>query len=416
MKNAIFDVENWREIVATLARNKTRTFLTAFGIFWGTAMLAMLWGGANGLEGIMSRQFAGFATNTGAVFSNRTSMPYKGFSKGMVWELDSRDLENIRRLVPEIEMSSPVNSRSVTAVHSDKSKMCRIIGVEPDYNRILIPTLIEGRLINESDVANARKVAVIGKNVAFELFGAESPLGRYVSLNNVYYRIIGVASQKSEINIAGRIDDGFLLPETTMARTFYGGKNTYGFIIYTVKHGVKPASLNSTIRRVVSLNHPVSPSDEQAVQFMDISEMFEMIDSLFLGLAILALFVGAGSLMAGIIGVGNIMWIIVKERTTEIGIRRAIGATPTDIIVQILSESVVLTLVAGVAGVCFAVLVLAGADFLTADPALGKAGFEIPFSSAVGIVVTFFVLGTLAGTLPAVKAMKIKPVEAMRDK
>ena len=164
------------------------------------------------------------------------------------------------------------------------------------------------------------------------------------------------------------------------------------------------------------MNHPISPDDDKAMWVMDISEEFEMIDNLFLGVSLLALFVGAGSLMAGIIGIGNIMWIIVKERTQEIGIRRAIGAKPRDIIVQILSDGVVLTSIAGLAGVCFATLVLALVDNLTADPVLGSAGFTLTFSQAIGIVLTFLVLGTAAGTLPAIKAMRIKPIEAMRDK
>lgn len=150
--------------------------------------------------------------------------------------------------------------------------------------------------------------------------------------------------------------------------------------------------------------------------FMDISEQFEMIDNMFLGLSILAFFVGFGSLMAGIIGVGNIMWIVVRERTHEFGVRRAIGAKPLDITVQVLCESVLLTLVAGTAGVCFAAMILGVADMFTASPLLGKAGFELGFSNAIAILATFFVLGSAAGTLPAIKAMKIKPIEALREK
>lgn len=415
MKPAIFDIENWREIVATLARNKTRTFLTAFGIFWGTAMLAMLWGGAKGFEGIMRRNFAGFATNLGATFPGTRSVSYKGFNKGSSWNMTVQDIEKIRRLAPAIEYSSEVNARYATAAYGTKSNSGQVLGVEGDYAKIMTPVLSEGRFINSSDVAGSRKVVVLGRNRATDLFGAESPLGKYISLNGIYFRCIGVAGQISEASIAGRIDDSFILPSSTMRRAFNWG-NTVGFLVYTAPQGKSPSDNEAVIRRILSSAHSLHPTDERAVGFMDISEMFQTIDGLFLGLTILAFFIGVGSLMAGVIGVGNIMWIIVKERTHEFGVRRAIGARPLDITVQVLSESVVLTLVAGTAGVCFAAFVLGIADKMTVDPVLGNAGFELPFATAVGIVLTFFVLGSAAGTLPAVKAMRIKPIEAIRDK
>ena len=260
------------------------------------------------------------------------------------------------------------------------------------------PIVDEGRLINESDVSRARKVAVIGRNLASELFPGESPVGQYVSLNGVFMRIIGVVAQKSDVSIAGRIDESFIIPVTTGQRAFNEG-NRYGFFIYTAEDGHTPAELQKGIRRAVSLNHPIHPADESAISFMDVSEMFETINNLFIGLAILAFFVGMGSLMAGVIG-----------------IRRAIGARPVDIVVQILSESVLLTLVAGTSGVVFATIVLAAADKITSVPGFGAPGFEISFWLAVVIVATFFVLGSAAGTVPALKSMKIKPIEAMREK
>ena len=170
------------------------------------------------------------------------------------------------------------------------------------------------------------------------------------------------------------------------------------------------------MRRIFSSAHSISPDDTKAIEFLDISEQFKMIDNLFLGISLLALFVGFGSLMAGVIGVGNIMWIVVKERTQEFGIRRAIGAKPIDITVQVLSESIMLTLVAGALGVCFGALVLGIADNMSYDPLLGHAGFELSFRTAVIIVLLFFFLGSAAGTIPALRAMRIKPIEALNDK
>lgn len=412
---SFFDIENWREIGATLARNKTRTFLTAFGIFWGTAMLAMLWGGAQGFKGVMSRNFAGFATNMGAVSPGMRTMPYKGFNKGTAWSMNVRDMENIRAIAPYIEYSSAVLRQYVSASYADKSRSGLVMGVESGYTHLTEPVIYEGRFLNEADQASGAKVAVIGRNMATELFGAESPIGKSLNLGNVYFKIVGVAGQQGEASVMGRIDDSVLVPLATMRRAFNQGDRVDGFL-YTSLPGHKPADNEPYIRRALSVAHSIHPADENAMRFMDISEMFDMVAAVFLGISLLALFVGLGSLMAGVIGVGNIMWIIVKERTHEFGIRRAIGARPADITVQVLSESVVLTLFSGIAGVCFACGILAVADKMTYNPLLGAAGFQISFTTAMVIVAAFFVLGTLAGTLPAAKAMKIKPIEALRDK
>lgn len=415
MKTSFFDIENWREIGATLARNKTRTFLTAFGIFWGTAMLAMLFGGSFGFEGMMRRNFAGFSTNLGGMNSNRRTMPYKGFNKGSEWDITSQDIEIIRQLAPAIEYSTEMNSRGVTAAFESQTKSTNALGVEGDYARIMTLMISEGRFINHSDVLKERKVAVIGKNIATSLFGNSSPVGKYISVDGIYFLAVGVASQLSDANMGSRIDDSIVLPSTTMRRAYNSG-NKVDFFIFTAPAGKSPSDNEPVMRSVLSSAHSLSPDDTAAIEFMDISEQFEKIDNLFLGISLLALFVGFGSLMAGVIGVGNIMWIVVKERTKEFGIRRAIGAKPLDITVQVLSESILLTIVAGTLGVCFGALVLGVADSITYDPQLGHAGFELPFKTAMIIVATFFLLGSAAGTVPAVKAMKIKPIEAINDK
>ena len=415
MKTFFFDIENWREIGATLARNKTRTFLTAFGIFWGTAMLAMLFGGAQGFEGVMRRNFAGFSTNLGAAIANQRTEPYKGFNKGTYWQMTTRDIVLIRQMAPAMEYSTEMNQRSGTVAFGSKTKAASIAGVEGDYGNIMIPVMMEGRFLNHSDVSSERKVAVIGKNVATSLFGSDPAVGKYVSVDGIYFLVVGVATQLSDASIGMRIDDGVVLPSSTMKRAYNLGENV-GFFVYTAPQGHSPAENEAVIRRVLSSAHSISPDDRKAIEFVDISEQFEMIDNLFLGISILALFVGFGSLMAGVIGVGNIMWIVVKERTQEFGIRRAIGAKPLDITVQVLSESIMLTLVAGSLGVCFGALVLGIADKLTYDPLLGHAGFELSFRVAVIIVLLFFILGSLAGTIPALRAMKIKPIEALNDK
>lgn len=415
MRIKVFDIENWREIGATLSRNKTRTFLTAFGIFWGTAMLAMLMGGAEGLKGMMMRNFDGFATNMGGCFTQRTTKAYKGFNKGRSWMLEDYDIELVRRSNPYIDLSTVMSNKGGTVKYGTKSSAAQIQGVESDYFKISLPVVNEGRVLNHSDVAQMRKVAVMGKNVADELFGTESPVGQYVEINKMYFLVIGVVSQTSEVSLGGKLDNSVLIPNATMRQAYNLGTEV-GAFIYTAKPGHSPKDIEPTVRKVASMNHPIDPTDEGALQFMDISEAFKMVDNLFLGISLLAIFVGVGTLLAGIIGIGNIMWIIVKERTQEIGIRRAIGAKPRDIIMQILSESMVLTAIAGIAGICFAVGVLEIVDRMTYDPAFGSAHFQVTFSVAVGIMAVFIVLGTAAGIIPAVKAMRIKPIEALNDK
>lgn len=409
----IFNPENWREIGATLARNKTRTFLTAFGIFWGTAMLAMLWGGADGFKGIMSRNFAGMATNLGGMGSGSRSIPYRGFGKGTGWTLTESDVATVRRVAPFIEQVSAINHIRVTAEAGTRSKSVSGMGVDPEYFTIQSPVLYSGRFLNATDNAGSRKVAVLGKNVANELFPNTEPVGKGIILSGIHFTVIGVAGQLSEASIGGRIDESILMPGSTLRRAFNQGTEVH-FMVYTSRPGHSPSENEPAIRRALSTRHTIHPDDESAYWFMDISEMFEMIDNIFMGITILAVFVGMASLLAGVIGVGNIMWIVVKERTHEFGVRRAIGARPSDITLQVLSESVLLTVVAGTAGVCFAALVLGVADHATTVPLLGPAGFQISFGRAVGILFAFILLGSLAGTLPAIKAMKIKPIEALR--
>lgn len=414
MRNPVFDIENWREIGATLARNKTRTFLTAFGIFWGTAMLAMLLGGAQGLEYVLRRNFDGFATNTGVMFPGNTSMAYKGYNKGRQWSMTTEDIDQIRRAVPEITALTTLNSYSSAVAYGRRHTSAQLQGVDSDYPQIYLPKMYEGRFINATDDASDRKVCVLGKTVSDNLFPGVSPLNKYVSVNGIYYKVVGVAGQTSEMTLNGRLEESVVIPSSTMRKSYNLG-NSVGAVMFMVKSGVTPTNIKPRIIRILSNNHSLHPDDKQAIMYWDISEQFAMIDNLFMGISILALFVGVGSLLAGIIGIGNIMWVIVKERTQEIGVRRAIGAKPRDIIVQILSEGVVLTAVAGVAGICFAVTVLAIFEFITVGTT-DMSVFQLSFSKAMGILITFLVLGTLAGVIPALKAMRIKPIEAMNDK
>lgn len=414
MKFSLFDIENWREIVQTLSQNKTRTFLTGFGIFWGTAILALLLGGSDGLKHLMARNFEGFATNAAAIFPDKTTKSYAGFNKGMELQLDIQDLANIRQAIPQLDAMSPVNFMGALFLYNDKKASGQVMGVKPEYCRIFEPIIYEGRFLNDADEANVSKVCVIGKQVSNSLFGSGSPMGKYIKINDIYYKVVGLVGQTSNINIGGSMDESVFIPSSSMRLNYNQGTRVH-IIMMTIKPGYRPGQFENQLRRIIASNHPVAPDDRGAFYYFDISEQFAMVDGLFMGITLLALFVGIGTLLSGIIGVGNIMWIIVRERTHEIGIRRALGAKPRDIIMQILSESMVLTSVAGIAGIAFAVICLAVAqhNFLVDGK---EVEFQLTFSNAVGILSTFLILGTAAGIIPALKAMKIKPIEALNDK
>ena len=416
MKTRLFDIDNWKEIGATLARNKTRTFLTGFGIFWGVFMLAILLGGARGAKDLLMRNFAGFATNSGFIFTGNTSVPYKGHQKGRSWDMDVTDLERIRTGVPELQTVTEMYSYGGVSFRNGKySYSGNVIGASPDYCDVMVPVIYSGRFVNTADVSRERKVAVVGQKVANELFpGVPSPVGREVEVNGITYTIVGVAGQTSEVSMGGRLDESVVLPSSTFRRAFRRGDTVDG-IMLVARDGVKISGLENRIRRLLYVRHSIAPDDLSAMDLFDISERFEMVDNLFLGVSMLALFIGLSTLLAGIIGIGNIMWVIVKERTQEIGIRRAIGAKPRDIIVQILSEGVMLTAVAGVAGITLATVALGITQHLTANE-VSTPQFQMQPGQAMLIMVTFVVLGTIAGVIPARKAMKIKPVEALNDK
>ncbi len=410
MKTALFDIENWREIGATLSRNKTRTLLTAFGIFWGTAMLAMLLGGEKGLERTLMSNFEGFATNSAVMFANRRTISYQGFNKGTNWTMTTKDCEAMRG-IEGVEAIAMVNSAAMQTVSAGKyGTTAQIQGVDEEYSRVFLPKIYSGRFINETDQALKRKVAVVGKNIADKIFPGQDPVGQYVNVSGIYYKVVGVAGQESEVQVGGgKLDDQVNIPLLTLNSAFSLG-DAVGAAMLTAKEGYTPSQLKPRIVRVIRANHPIHPDDDQAMFFFDVSEQFAMVDNLFMGVNLLALFVGIGTLIAGIIGVGNIMWVIVKERTQEIGIRRAIGAKPSDIVTQILSEGIALTFLAGMAGIVFAVLILAAME------KIASVSFLILFSQGIAIIVIFMFLGIAASIIPSLKAMKIKPIEAINDK
>ena len=406
-----FDRDSFKEILDTLLRNKSRTLLTGFGIFWGLFMLLAMLGGGQGLKSMLSSNFEGFATNTVILVGNYTTKPWKGMKEGRYWWLSYKDVDRLRLMVPELDVVTPVvSSWGQTAVYDKQSVSCSVKGVKADYRYIETPKLLYGRYLNETDVMQERKVCIIGRRIYESLFPAGGdPCGTYIQAGPIYYRIVGVDISAGNMSINGRADETVTIPLTVAQKIFHRGANV-DLICLTGKSGVKMSSLSTRIRSIIAREHLFDPDDEQALMQINTEQLFSVVDNLFRGLNFLILLVGLGTLLAGAIGVSNIMMVTVRERTTEIGIRRAIGATPRDILGQIMLESMTLTLVAGMFGIVFSVLALAGADALKPD-----AGFQIGFWTAVGALLLLAVLGVLAGLAPASRAMSVKPVDAMRD-
>ncbi|OKZ14804.1 MAG: ABC transporter ATP-binding protein [Bacteroides sp. 43_46] len=409
------DIDTCEEILITITRNKTRSLLTAFGVFWGIFMLVALIGGGQGLEYMLKKNFEGFATNSGFLASQRTGEAYKGFRKGRWWNLESTDIEHLRSQVKEVEVITPSVARwGSKAVYEDKKYDCSVKGLYPDYLHIESQEMAYGRFINEVDIREARKVCVIGKRIYESLFKpGENPCGKYVRVDGIYYQVIGMSSSEGDMNIQGRASEAVTLPFTTMQQAYnLGGQ--IDVVCFTAKQGVKVSELQPKMEQIIKAAHYIAPNDKQAVMYLNAEAMFSMVDNLFNGINILVWMVGLGTLLAGAIGVSNIMMVTVKERTTEIGIRRAIGARPKDILQQILSESMVLTTIAGMFGISFAVMILQVADMLASSNG-GDSHFQVSFGLAVGTCALLAALGMLAGLAPAYRAMAIKPIEAIRD-
>ena len=413
------DIDTYREIVDTITRNKARSFLTGFGVFWGVFMLVALMGGGQGLKEMLEKNFEGFAQNTVVIGAEQTTKPYKGFRKGRWWSMDYKDIERLKQRVPELEAVVPmIFSRwrgNNTAYYGDQKTQPRIQGTVPEMVKVITPKMYYGRYLNEVDMREQRKVCVIGKKRYKELFKeGGDPCGKKIRVDSTYFEVIGVDYAEGGISFNGRAEEKITLPITLMQALFNRG-NEVDLIAATGREGVVMSKITDRIRETVARAHYVDPTDEQGAIVFNTELMFQMVDNLFKGVNFLIWLVGLGTLLAGAIGVSNIMMVTVRERTTEIGIRRAIGATPRMILSQIISESILLTLVAGMSGILFGVMILQMLELANTEDGILKAHFQVSFWTAIFCAFVVSSLGVLAGLAPAARAMSIKPVDAMRD-
>ncbi|MBR3658643.1 MAG: ABC transporter permease [Bacteroidaceae bacterium] len=406
-----FDIDSFRETADSLTRNRRRTILTGFGVFWGLFMLLFMIGGGQGLKGLLEQNFGGFASNTIVLISSNTSKPYKGLPEGRYWNFTRTDIDRLKQMIPELDVVSPmISGWGSTVEYGEYSTSAAIKGVSADYCKIEQPKLRYGRYINQTDINMERKVCVIGRRVYQSLFpDGGDPCGKFVKYGDLYFRIVGVDMSSSNISINSNSSYSIIIPET-LAATIYNRGNVVDIICVTAKGGIHTSVLEPRIRSIIARQHSFDPEDLEAMQILNTEEVFMLVDNLFRGLNFLIWLVGLGTLLAGCIGVSNIMMVTVKERTTEIGIRRAIGAMPGEILTQIIMESVALTLAAGTAGIVFAVFLLNIFQKIASD-----AQFLISFNTAIMAALLLAVLGAVAGLAPALRAMAVKPVDAMRD-
>lgn len=413
----MFDRDRWSEIWNTLSRNKLRSFLTMFGVGWGIFMLVVMLGMGNGLSNAVMGGFKDFATNTCFLWTMPTTKPYAGFQRGRDFNFDNTDIEIIRRNVAGIDICSPqlqlggwqggnnVSYKSRTAAFS-------IYGSEPEIIQVEALDIARGRFLNHADLREGRKVCVIGRQAVERLFEQEDPLGKYVKISGVYFQVVGVTQKRSSAEMGENPEAKIYVPFTTFQKAFNSMNVVHWFTIVG-RPGEDVARIEKEVKALMARKHKVDPTDDSAFGSFNLQDMYNKMNGLFLGITALSWVVGVFSLLAGIIGISNIMLVSIKERTKEIGIRRSIGATPRRITGQIIQEALTLIFIAGYFGLLAGVGVLEGVNAAMGDSDFFKRpGVDIKVA-----LVAFTIMlaaGVLAGLFPATRALRIKAVDALR--
>ncbi|MBS7230078.1 ABC transporter permease [Flavobacterium psychroterrae] len=419
----MFKKDNWDEILQALTANVFRTILTAFGVFWGIFILVILLAAGKGLENGVKKDFDGIATNTMFMWSQTTSKAYKGLPKTRQYNFRNSDVAALKAALPDLLYVSPRNqlgdfNGTNNVVRGTKTSSFTIYGDYPELIKQQPMDIIKGRFINQQDINERRKIAVIGKGVISELYGKEEEaIGTYVKINGINFMVVGVYNSKQTGGNAEQEQKNIFIPFTTFQQSFnYGDK--VGWMALTAKDEISITDLKPKILELIKALHSINPKDDRAVGNFDLYEQFNKVQSLFSILQIIAYFVGTLVLISGVIGISNIMLIVVKERTKEIGIRRALGATPAAIRSQILLEAMFLTIISGMLGIAVATGVIALLNmFLDSMPPEKNIMFSNPSVDLGVVVVALLILvgsGLLAGFIPAQTAINVKPVDALR--
>jgi putative ABC transport system permease protein len=418
----IFDRDTWQEIFGSIQKNKVRTIITVIGVLWGIFIYIALSGAAKGLDNGFERQFERVAMNSLLVWAQSTSIPYEGFKTGRNPQLKIQDVQTLKNNIPAIEFIAPRNAKGVfdggggsQMVRGSKSGTYTVYGDFPEYTKILSKKIYDGgRFVNQADIDEERKVCVIGERTQKELFDEdEQAIGQYIRVDDIYFKVIGVHKY---IEGGGFETDGdVFIPFSTYKKLYNSGDNV-GWFTIAAFDDADIVSVEEQVKQTLKRIHRVSPKDERAFGSFNLGELFGRIMGFSQGMTFLSLIVGIATIIAGVIGIGNILLISVKERTKELGIRRALGATPAEVRIQIILESVFLTFVAGVFGIILGAFVLSGIDAATANMTdFPYTNPTVPISFVLGALAIMVTLGTLIGLIPAQRAVSIKPIDALRE-
>lgn len=418
----MFDLDKWEEIWQTVKKHKLRTFLTSFGVFWGIFMLVILLGAGNGLHNGVMQNFD-IAKNAVFVWTQTTSVPYAGFQAGRNIELTNDDFEALKK-VPELKVISPrirVSSRfgggQITIEYNNRAVSYALMGDYPQFLQIQPLWITEGRFINDFDINEKRKVAVLGRRVKEDLFQDKNAIGDYIRLNGVPFQVVGIFDSKATGEDARNDVQIVHIPGTTAQQTFNMG-NSIGWFGIIPADNVPAAQSEEIVKDIFRKRHKISPDDRAALGSFNIEEEFKETQGLFTGIAAFSWLVAIGTILAGMIGVGNIMLIIVKERTKEIGIRKSIGASPWSIISMVVMEAMVISGMSGYMGLVAGVALIEGIAYAIPNFGLQNEFFvnpEIDFQAAFSAIVVLLISGVIAGLIPGIKAAKVNPVIALRD-
>lgn len=419
----MFDTDKWMEIFSTIARNKLRTFFTALGVFWGILMLVLLLGSGNGLRNGVENTFSGFAVNSIYMWPQKTTMPHRGLRPGRFYMFRNGDYDALKAQVPEAEIVAPRiqlggwrDGNNVS--RNNKYGNFQVMGDYPEYRYIEAMDIPEGRFLNHLDLEEKRKVCVIGQQVRNELFSAsENPVGDYIKIRGAYFLVAGVfKSKKAAGDEADRAMRTIYIPYSTFQQAFnYGDK--LGWFALTSAAGISPAFVEKKAKQVLAARHNIAPDDTRAIGSFNAEDEAKKYFGIFSAIRIFIWLIGIGTLLAGTIGISNIMLIVVSERTKEIGIRKALGATPLSIVMMILHEALFLTFIAGYSGLCIGVAALEAISYLLAKFQGASPFFLSPgIDFQTGLQATFILIvaGTLAGLMPALKAIQVNPIAALR--
>ncbi|WP_394849421.1 ABC transporter permease [Pendulispora brunnea] len=414
----LLDLDTWEEVWSTLRRNKLRVFLTAWGVFWGTLMLTLLLGFGTGLQNGVNRDFMGLAHYIIFINADKTLLAYEGQGPGRQIKLFNEDIDAVRSIhgvqlvAPRLNLGNWGDGQNVTA--GAKTAHAMVGGTTPDYPLLEPLELLYGRHLDTWDQTDERKVAVIGQKVAHILYGEESPVGRYLSFRGVFFRIVGEVRSLRTGQRADRTDNSIFVPLSTAQRAF-NQHRMVTWVAVALAPDASPADVQKESVTRLRKRHHVHPDDPQGIRSFNLAAEYRRITGLFSGIRLFVWFVSIATLLAGALGVGNILLITVKERMQELGIRKALGATPSSILNMVIAESLVVTLLAGYAGVVFGVGLLEMASRVTSKmPQAPLSAPEVDLEVVLGAAAILLLSGLLAALIPASYAARIHPIEALR--